>query len=278
MRKITTLFFTLFFTFIACISCNNDSDYTPPSGVEKSFDSNFPNATDIYWVNYDYYQLAIFNQENGNSTTAYFNYSGLLLLTGASITVSEVPDSVVSAFQSSLYSSWDVDAIGQLDRYNMETLYVYTVTNGSQTFMLYFDSTGDITMQLNGGPAVNTASNTPYELIVFIRSAYYGCLIVDTRYLVGGNVEVEILHINKVKTVVFNSSLNWDYTYWQLVEESVSDTILNAVSSSEYSDYTISQIFYYQATGDSDYYQFVLTKELMADVTLKVSALGQVID
>ncbi|MFI3322832.1 MAG: PepSY-like domain-containing protein [Rikenellaceae bacterium] len=277
MKRFTKIFLTLLFVAISFISCNDNKDYTPPSAVETTFSKTFAGATNLYWLNYGIYQLALFNDSTGSYTNAYFNNNGLLMLTQSDIASSQVPSAVSSALSSSTYASWEILSETLLSRVNMDDLYVYSVTSGDETFMLYYTEDGTLDMQLVGGLAYNSASNIPYSIVASINASYPYGLIIDSRHLTSGNLEVEMLSVDVVKIVSFNGSLAWMYTYWQIPEDDVPTVVMNAVDSSEYSSYTISKVLAMELPQSVSYYQFTLTSSGNPSATLNVNALGQVV-
>lgn len=114
------------------------------------------------------------------------------------------------------------------------------------------------------------------EMKEFIESKYPNARIVDVDWENNGTVEVDIIHDNKNKEVVFDKDNNWLYTSWDLRISDLTEAIRDIVKNPDYSGYHIDDADFVE-TAQEHYYLLELEKGGQ-EIKVKVDESGKILD
>ena len=89
------------------------------------------------------------------------------------------------------------------------------------------------------------ASELPASLQQFINDKYPTCRIIETE-TEHNRTEVDIIHENRSKEVIFDASGNWLNTHYDVRQNEVETAVMNALKTSAYADYIIDDIERYE--------------------------------
>lgn len=258
--------------FIILSACNDDDDhYNPDKAVKEAFETKYPAATRVEWEKKGKYQVADF-RDNNKEMSAWFDADGNWYMTETDLTgIEELPEAVKTAFRKSEYAQWKVEDIDMLERKDSETIYIIEVENGKQDIDLYYSADGILIKSVADKDANDDQDylpgNLPAAVETFIHQRYPNARIVEFE-TDKGNLEVDIIHDNRSKEVVFNSENTWLYTEFDVKENEVPQNVKNALAASEYSNYQIDDIDFFEMP-DTSFYRFELesgNKEVKLDI------------
>lgn len=266
---------------ILCLtSCDkDDNSIVPDEAVIKTFSEKFPTASQVKWEKKNSYLIADFIYEQ-HSTTAWFDNNGEWYMTETELRNFEsLPEAVRTAFKSSEYAKWSTDDIDRLERPDKEKIYVIEVKNGQQEYDLYYSEDGILIK------AIPDTDHDDYEDLLppnqsissvitdFINNKYPNARIIETD-VEHGQTEVDIIHDNRSKEVVFNNKQEWLNTHYDVQKNEVDKTVQEALANSDYKDFYIDDIEKYE-TPAGDYYLFELEKGAQ-EVDVKIDLNGQI--
>lgn len=269
-----TILFWLAGLFI--LSACSDDDQTPPNeAVVQAFHTRYPTASKVEWDTKNSY-LTVDFIDNQLANTAWFDQAGQWYMTETELNRLELlPAKVQAAFQAGIYATWQTDDIDRLERQNNETIYMIEVKQGKEEYDLYYSEDGILIK------AIPDDDNDDYEgflpvpapsaITELINSKYPGARIIDVEQE-RGMTEVDIIHENRSKEVVFNSSNEWLNTHYDVLKNEVESTVIEALNHSEYSSYFIDDIEKYE-TPAGDYYLFELEKG-ETEVDIRIDTAG----
>lgn len=149
-----------------------------------------------------------------------------------------------SAFESSEYAKWKIDDVDMLERLDMETVYVIEVESGKQEFDLYYSAEGILIKSV--ADTDNDSGNylpaeVPAAIENFIKEKYPNARLAEIE-VEHGMTEVDIIHNNISKEVVFNSSNQWAYTSWDVHRNALPVEVTSAIASSpQYAGYHVDE-------------------------------------
>lgn len=109
----------------------------------------------------------------------------------------------------------------------------------------------------------------------FISANYTGSKILDAEKEHGGTIKVDILHDGIYKEVYFGNSNQWQYTEWDIRRADIPQSVLDAISSSEYASYIIDDVDFVQ-TPEKEYYHVEL-EQGKHQVWLSITAAGEIL-
>lgn len=278
------LHYLLFAALLALTSCNDEDSpgITPNSAVTKAFNDKYPDASRIEWEYKHNYLTAEFFSK-GYSATAWFNQNGEWYMTKTELTrKDQLPEAVQTAFDNSSYAQWMIDDIDCLERAEAETLYIIEVKKDRQEYELYYTSDGILVKELpddENDDYENYLPGNTTDLAVlqeFIENKYPGARIVETE-TEHNRIEVDIIHDNRSKEVVFTLKQEWVNTHYDVKESEVNSIVLEALAGSAYSNYYKDEIEKYE-TPSGEYYFFELEKgEQEVKITIDLQGQLQVI-
>lgn len=284
MRK-SLIFGAVALLSVSLWSCsNNDDDLTlksVPEAVKTSMKQKYPNARNTEWKKRGTYIVSEFALDNVKDAKAWFRPDGEWYMTESDILFEELPVAVKEAFNVSTYATWTVDDVDKIERRNLELIYVLELENGKQEVELYFNEAGIIVKTVvdtdddDGDYEGFLPSTIDPAIEKFIETQYPNAKIVDIENE-RTNIEVDIVHNNKAKEVLFSKDFQWMQTSWELRASEVPQNVKNTIDQT-YSDYQIDDIDYIEiATGN--YYLFELEKTGSKDLHIKISEEGKILN
>lgn len=252
--------------------------------VVKTFNEMYPDAQNIEWKVRNDYAIAEFYSPSGakgddENTKAWFdNKLGDWAMTESDIALSDIPQAVLTVFSSTEYADWHIDDIDMVSRNGMELIYVLELEQGERDIDLYYSEDGVLVKSISGLednydyfdfiPQHTTGSITDW-----ISSDYPNARIVDIDVEQGGT-EVEIIDNGQLREVYFDASGSWIYTKTEIGWNSLPSTVSQAFQTSEYRDYHIDDIDFYQ-TEAGEFYRFDLESR-NGDIKIDVAIDGQI--
>lgn len=255
---------------LSLFACSDDDNYKPDQTVKEAFEAKFPAATRVSWEKKGIYRVADF-RENNKEMTAWFDATGNWYMTETDLnTINELPEAVKTAFLQSKYAEWKIDDIDMLERKDSETLYIIEIESGDQEVDLYYSADGILIKSVidDDSDHENILPGTLPEIVTtFLQQHYPNARIVESE-TEKGNLEVDIIHENRSKEVVFDSKYQWLYTTYEVLYSEVPQKVKDTLRASEYKDYQIDDIDFYETPATS-YYRFELEsgdKEVKMDI------------
>lgn len=270
--------FMLAASMLSFSSCDKDDDreHNPSlqgvsEQVVKTFNEMYPNAQNVEWEVKNKYAVAEFympvetKAKDQNHSAWFDNQDGNWAMTETDIPASSIPQAILAAFQASEYGEWRIDDIDMILRDGLELVYVIEAEQGERSVDLYYTEEGVLIKSL-----IDADDNFDYSDLIpqqpvgniheWISTHYPNARIVDIE-MENRNTEVEILDGQTLREILFDSSDSWVYTKTEIrLETSQSQVPANvwqAFKASEYKDYRIDDIDFYQ-TPDKEYYRFDL--------------------
>ena len=164
--------------------------------------------------------------------------------------------------------------------FGTETIYVIEVKKDKQEYDLYYSADGilvKVQADLTDDDYENylpDASELPASLRQFIQNKYPNSRIIETE-TEHNRTEVDIIHENRSKEVIFDASGNWLNTHYDVRQNEVETAVMNALKTSAYADYIIDDIERYE-TPDQTYYLFELEKGAK-EIKIKIDLSGKLI-
>lgn len=273
--KRNLLFWIAGLLFIA--SCKDDKGFTPNDVVLTAFDKKFPAATQIEWKENNTYDVADFIVMN-QLYSAWFDNMGKWFMTEIDLdNFAQLPVAVQTAFKASKYKDWKTEDFERLDRLNSDTIYVIEVEQGDLEFDLFY-STGGVLIK--AVPDFDNDNNfddflpdytIPAAIKTYIETNYSGARIVELDNE-NGNIEVDIIHDNKGKEILFSLSYTWISTHYDVLKSEVEATTTQAFEASMYKAYYIDDIEKYETTSGI-YYIYELENGNI-DIDIKITTAG----
>lgn len=252
----TKIFAAIFiFSMLAFQGCKDDDNIKVPSQYEDILHEKYPAATNIRWEREDGYYVANFIM-NANSSEAWFDHNYKWYYTETDIAFGQLPESVQKAFNESAYSSWHIDDIDMVERYNLETIYVIEVENGDAEVDLYYIADGSLIKTSTEQNNSYFPSEVSAGIKAFIAERYPQARIIEIEYEHNA-VEVEIVDGAVKRELLFSNAEEWIYTKTEIRKSEVPAEILSVLNASDYASWYIDDIDFYE-TPDGDYYLFDL--------------------
>lgn len=277
-RKI--FFLLTAFLSLAFLSCNDDDESnwdSVPVEVRDAFNGKYPSAKNVEWESKGNYKVADFIY-NSMETSAWFDSKGIWYMTETDLPFNSLPQAVKDAFESSEYSTWRIDDIDMLERKDSEVLYIIEVEQQNKEVDLYYSAEG-ILIKTVADSNDNDYENhipqvTPTDIEAFIKEKYPQSRIIEIEYE-KGLIEVDIIHDNKGKEVVFDTENQWLYTSWDVRVSTLPQAVANIVNTSPYEGYRIDDAEFVE-TEQGNYYLLELEKG-NNEINIKVDENGTVL-
>lgn len=239
-------------------SCDNDDNdgIAVPDELRTALADIFPNVNRVEWEAKGTYYVAEF-YNNNYETSAWFTRNAEWQMTEIDIPFNALPAAVRSAFQSGNYATWRVDDVDMLERKGMETVYIIEVEQGRQEVDLYYTEEGVLAnerVDIDGSqnPDDYLPSDLSSTVRAFISERYPNARLIEIDTERNGMIEVDIVHENVGKEVLFSSTGAWQSTSWDVYISSLPQAVTNAVSA-RYPNYRIDDADYME-TPEGDFY------------------------
>lgn len=275
------IFLFISLTVFMLYGCDSDDSVKPDDQVLRAFKKKYPNATHVEWEKRDNYLKVEFMNDDRTAHTAWFDQSGQWYMTETEFTrKDQLPQEIITAFEKSEYADgWLIDDLERLERYQAETVYVIEVKKDKQEIDLFYSADG-ILLKAQADrdddyeDYLLLPSGLPVALRDFVERKYPDCRIIEYE-IEHGLTEIEIIHENRSKEVVFNADGSWVNTHFDVFRSEIETIVMNALYSSAYKDYRIDDIEYYE-TPTGNYYLFELEKG-EKEQELKITPTGTVL-
>lgn len=220
-----------FLTFTAC-SDDNDPVTNTNNAVEQAFDQRYPNTKATWEVEGGYHKADFY--EDKNEKEAWFTPAGEWMLTETDISYQQLPVKVRNSFEKSKYAQWKVEDIDQLERPQMETIYVLEVEQGETEYDLVYSEDGILLKEVPDNDNSHHVPSVPSETVVnSIKKMYPDALILEIEKETEGT-EVDILDKNVHKEVMFNVKNEWMYTKWEILPLNLPAKVREAIQKLGY--------------------------------------------
>lgn len=245
---------------LAFTGCDDDdNNYLPEQTITKAFDEKYPNAGKVEWETKTGYQVADFKL-NGNDTEAWFDLSGKWLMTKTEIPFGQLPEPVRKSLrdEKSIYYGWKETDIDKLERVDAATIYIIEVEQGENEVDLYYTEDGVLFKVETDKDNINNDNNLrPNEQADKIKSLinelYAGAVILEYETEKNGNIEVDILHNNIHKEVVFSAANEWIMTEWDIRVSDLPAIVTAAFNASDYKNYRIDDVDLFERPAGTIY-------------------------
>lgn len=265
-------------------SCDSDDNFenekSIPQEVRNSFAQKYPSASNTEWTNKGVYEVAEFTYNNIQAS-AWFDSKGTWHMTETDLSYSLLPQAIKDAFQASEYNTWKIDDVDMLERKGFEPIYVIEVELQENEIDLYFSAEGILIKTI----VDNDNSNNDYEnhlpetatteITSFIEERYPQSRIVEIERE-KSKIEVDIIHNNLSKEVIFNNDKQWLYTSWDVRVRELPQAVSSILNTPQYIGYHIDDAEYIE-TAQGDYYLLELEKG-DRDVNVKVDINGNILN
>lgn len=265
---------------LGAASCNRQMPDMLPGGevtpeLQAALYEMYPDAQDVVWSMKGVYYVATFKASAADvrsssvdmiSCSAWFDASYQWQMTETDIPQDMIPDAVWAAFDATEYADWRIDDIDMLRRGGVETIYIIEVEGTTadgirQDVDLYFSEDGVLVKTVIDAEDDYDYSDyipdsAPESIEELIASMYPDARIVEID-VENGMTEVEIIDGRVCREVFFDASMNWLFTRTEVRQSDVPDDIMGFLKASEYGEYRVDDVHYYQ-TPDNDFYRFEL--------------------
>lgn len=265
------------------LSCDDDNaDGNVPSEVRTAFAQKYPSAQNVKWSNKNGYSVVDFT-ENSTRGTAWFDHRGTWYMTETDIPFSALPQPVQDTFNSSEYaqSPWRVDDVDKLERQGFDPVYVIEVeASGDREMDLFYSGDGILIKTIVDNDDDDYEDHLPgpvtNDIKAFIEDNYPDARIVEIEREDNSTIEVDIIHANISKEVVFDLNNNWLYTSWEVRISELPQAVRNIVNDPAYTGYHIDDADFVE-TADSNYYLLELEKG-NSEIKVKVDEAGNILN
>lgn len=289
-RRFLFLFAALTFLLAGCGKDNDDE--IKNEAVESALYHLYPDASHLSWDYKGQYVVVEFIASIPTASRkveceAWFDNIGNWFMTEFDIRYDELPSAVAKAFESGSYSKWYVEDVERLDREGYTSVYIIQVEDRSNKkgieYELYYDEQGVLVKEVADGPGFGggsdllpPADNAVYAAIrEFIKSKYPNGRIADIEPESNGYIDVEIIDNRISKDLLFDSDGTWLHTSYEVSWPALPKAVQEAFNNSQYKDYYIDDIDYYETAENGNYYRFAL-ESIEGDIKITIREDGSV--
>lgn len=265
---------------LSFMGCNDDDDSNVDiisNELRTAFTEKYPSAKNTKWENKGNYKVADF-YNNNLETSAWFDSNGEWYMTETDLPFNSLPQAVKNAFQASEYSTWKIDDVDMLERKGTEIVYIIEVESQNKEVDLYYSAEGILIKSVVDSDNDNYENQlpqvTPSEIEAFISEKYPQARIIEIERE-KGKIEVDIIHDNKGKEVVFDTNSKWLYTSWDVRISTLPQAVANIINNTQYSGYHINDAEFYE-TSTGNYYLLELEKG-NSEIEIKVDENGNIL-
>jgi len=266
-------------SFLSCSDDDNNSNWDNiPTEVRNAFAERYPSAKKTEWENKGNYKVADFINNN-METSAWFDSNGIWYMTETDLPFNSLPQAVRDAFQGSEYSTWKIDDVDMLERKDTEVVYIIEVESQNQEMDLYYSAEGILIKAVpdndNNDYEGQLPQPTPTDIEAFIKEKYPQSRIIEIEHE-KGRIEVDIIHDNRGKEVLFDTNNQWLYTSWEVRISQLPQAVANIINNSQYAGYHIDDADFVE-TPQGDYYLLELEKG-NSEIEVKVDVDGNIVN
>jgi Protein of unknown function (DUF2874). len=274
------LFLALALLTMSFVSCNDDDDANwdiVSTEVRTAFAEKYPSARNTEWENKGGYKVAEFVY-NDMETSAWFDPNGIWYMTETDLPFNSLPQAVKDAFGASEYSTWKVDDVDMLERKDTEVVYVIEVELQNKEMDLYYSTEGILIKTVadsnNNDYQNQLPQTTPTDIEAFINEKCSQARIIEIERE-NGRIEVDIIHDNKGKEVVFDLNSQWLYTSYEVRISALPQAVSGIINNTQYAGYHIDDADFVE-TAQNSYYLLELEKG-NSEIYIKVDENGNIL-
>lgn len=283
----TKIFTLLLALCAACCfqSCDNDDDNTVkvPAELQKTFEAQYPHASDVKWESRNGYYKAEFY--DGQKASAWYTTGGDWRLTETDIPRGVLPQAVAAAFNQSEYASapWQFDEAKKLDRPGFETVYVIEVEQGNKEMDLYYTPAGALIKcveDVDGDRDDDFLPTTPLTETMkkLLSEKYPKAQIAEVDKvdsgIYKGYTEVDIVDGNQVREVLFDAKGQWVLTATDVLYSAVPEPVKEYISRTHPGKEIDREAEYVEKADGTTYYLIEVEMDNDRDLEVKVSPQG----
>lgn len=287
VKKFLLVVISAGFLFSACSKDDsNKSDVL--TQAEANLLAKYPNAQDIAWKTKGKFNIASFTtpvtkQGSVVKHSAWFNNNGDWNMTESDLVYADLPTAIKTAFEASVYFTWEIDDIDYINRPGMQEVFIIEVEgidNGVETEIdLYYSPDGILIKAI-----VDTNDDDDdYEDFIpvdlndkitgFLKTNFPNASIIDVDFE-DGYFEVEIIDNKIIREVIFDKDCNWVLTITEIKKEDLPQIVLDAFLNSDFGSYEIDDIEFHQSPS-KDYYVIEIEVNDI-DKEIKIDELGNI--
>ena len=108
-----------------------------------------------------------------------------------------------------------------------------------------------------------------------VEAKYKDALILETEHE-NGNIELDIIHLKRKKSVIFNSKGVWQSTKYDIKKSELPEKIKSVIKNSKYSSYRVDEVEIIE-TPTKSIYEIGLDKFFSDDITIYITFDGKII-
>lgn len=244
----------------------------PSAGIEEYIRTHYPSAR-IIDVDSEYEGTEVEIVDGGVKRELFFDRNGAWQYTKTEIRRSELPATVVAAWEASEYAEANGYSLDDVDLFETAadgTFYRLELESRNGDVKLKITPEGELSLYEPVGDG-----SVPTDVDAFIRDNYPGATVLE-RDFDDGYLEVDIMHDGRRKEVLFNGSGAWVRTSLEIRYNELPAAVLETIRNSEYASWEFDGADYVQ-TPDGEWYEIELEDERAdREVTLRISADGSI--
>ena len=200
---------------------------TPTTSVNDWIEQHFPGAR-IVDVDVERNGTEVEIVQNGMKHEIWFDTSGSWIQTKTEYGRRNVPETV-QAFVNANYPDYRID---DADRYETatDTYYCVELERGDREKKIYLNEQGEEIGRPDTGTDIPSGGNTEVTtgIEAFIQTNYPGAVIRERDYD-DGRIEVDIIHDQREKEVLFNFNEEWLRTTYDVRPRELPDAVQSAL-------------------------------------------------
>lgn len=247
----------------------------PVSGIDEYIAAHYPGAR-VVDVDRESEGTEVEIIDNGVARDLYFDRNSSWLYTQTELRRSQLPATVVGAWEGSEYAESRGYRLDDAD-------YFETAAEGNYYRLELESRNGDVRLKITPAgevslyePVFNGGAGVPTDAEAFIRENYPGATILEQE-VENGYLEVEIRHEGREKSVLFNGAGAWVRTTWEVRYNELPAAVMQAVAASQYAAWEFDGADYVQ-TPDGEWYELEFEQEHPErEAKLRIAANGTVL-
>ena len=260
------------------VDAGDDYDYddyipdSPAQGIFAFIEANYPDAR-IVDIDVEDGMTEVEIIDGRVCRELLFDRSENWLYTKTELWPGDVPQEIMSVFESSEYGDFRIDDV---DHYLTpdDEFYRFDLEGPGDDIEVDVRADGSVTVA--GGDDWGGDGGVPVgdDVSEWIEQHYPGARITDRDYD-DGYLEVEIFHDGKEKDVYFNGAGEWVWSQWDVRISELPEAVTSALSK-EYPDYRIDDAEYIQ-TPESEYYLIELEGRGDLEKNVRITSDGTIL-
>lgn len=273
MLKRCLLFVSVLFglSFLV-MACDDDDDYKAPSAVKSAFEKKYPGAKKVEWEKKGEYEKVEF-QYLGNSAEAWFLRSGSWVFTETDLRATDMPSSVIAAFQSGMYGTWAVDEYSRIDQDRLPVLYCIEAESVNEDVLLYYNESGRLIRTV---PDIDKPDDLPASVWAQIERQHPSAVLLEVHRTSDMRYEVDLLDRGVIKTMFFVDN-QWTETRTLVAVDSLPNAVREALKVAAYDGYVVDHAYSVVYPNEAGVYIVGLTKPGSVDLLVRIRENGELL-